>query len=149
PKPFDTNQMYAIIRSQLGGRFEIKRQYNFRFFDKMSPDQTFSFTDEQFITSLNSLIDKNVSNPKLTDGMILQEMGISESVMHRKMNGLLATNLTVYLNRIRIGLVKDKLANTDHDLETIAAETGFTSAADMDKAFSRETGKSVFSARGE
>lgn len=149
PKPFDTNQMYAIIRSQLGGRFEIKRQYNFRFFDKMSPDQTFSFTDEQFITSLNSLIDKNVSNPKLTDGMILQEMGISESVMHRKMNGLLATDLTVYLNRIRIGLVKDKLANTDHDLETIAAETGFTSAADMDKAFSRETGKSVFSARGE
>ena len=149
PKPFDTNQMYAIIRSQLGGRFEIKRQYNFRFFDKMSPDQTFSVTDEQFITSLNSLIDKNASNPKLTDEMILQEMGMTESVMHRKMNGLLATDLTVYLNRIRIGMVKDKLANTDHDLETIARETGFVSVEAMDKAFSRETGKSVFSARGE
>ena len=37
PKPYDFDQMYALIRSQLGGRFEIKRQYNYGFFSKMSP----------------------------------------------------------------------------------------------------------------
>ena len=95
-KPFDMNQMYAIIRSQLGGRFEIKRQYNFGFFSKMNPDQTFSMTDEEFIRSLNTLIEQNISDSELTEDSVHDRMGISRTVMLKKMEGLMGTNMANY-----------------------------------------------------
>ena len=143
PKPYDANQMYALIRSQLGGRFEIKRQYNFGFFSKMSLDQTFSITDEEFISSLNSLIDQFISDPSFNEDYILKKTGLTHAVMLKKMKGLLGTNLADYLTKIKVSIIKDKLAGTDEDLETIARETGFTSVDAMKKTFKRETGKTV------
>lgn len=147
PKPYDPNQMYALIRSQLGGRFEIKRQYNFGFFSKMSLDQTFSVTDEEFIGSLNSLIDQFISDPTFNEDYILKQTNISRTVMLKKMKGLLGTDLANYLTRIRVSIIKDKLTGTDEDLETIARQTGFTSVDAMSKSFKRETGKTVQSVR--
>ena len=148
-RPFDMKQMYAIIRSQLGGRFEIRRQYYFGFFSKMNPDQTFSMTDEEFIRSLNTLIEQNISDAGLNGDTIHDRLGISHTVMLKKMEGLLGTNVTNYLRRIRISIVKDRLTNTDDDLETIARETGFNDVESMDTAFKRETGKTAFSVREE
>ena len=143
PKPYDVKQMLALIRSQLGGRFEIKRQYNFGFFSKMSSDQTFSVTDEEFIGSLNSLIEQFISDPSLSEEYILKQTGTSRAVMLKKMKGLLGTDLTNYLTRIRVSIIKDKLTGTDEDLQTIANETGFTSVDTMSKVFKRETGKNL------
>ena len=143
PKPYDVKQMYTLIRSQLGGRFEIKRQYNFGFFSKMSSDQTFSVTDEEFIGSLNSLIEQFISDPSLNEDYILKQTGMARAIMRRKMKGLLGTDLSNYLTRFRVSMVKDKLTNTDEDLESIAKQTGFTSVDAMNKAFKRETGKTV------
>jgi len=148
-KPYDYEQIYAMIRSQLGGRFEIKRQYNFRFFYKMNPDQTFSMTDEQFIRSLNELIDAEISNPGFTDEVIHEKMGISRTALLRKMEGLLDTNMAGYLLRIRMGMANDKISGTDEELETIALECGFESVESMDKVFKRETGKTASSLRQE
>ena len=147
PKPYDLKQMYALIRSQLGGRFEIKRQYNFGFFSKMSSDQTFSVTDEEFIGSLNSLIEQFISDPTFSQDYILKQTGISKAVMLKKMKGLLGTDLSNYLTRIRVKIIKDKLTGTDEDLETIAKETGFTSVDAMGKVFKKETGKTLQSMR--
>ena len=146
-KPYDNKQISAMILSQLGGRFEIKRQYNYGYFSKMSPDQTFSLTDEEFVRSLNEFIDANISNRKLTDRIISEKMGISQAVILRKMQGLLDTNLSHYLIRIRVAMVQDKLKNTDLEPEEIASETGFSSVDDMSKTFKRETGKTISSIR--
>jgi AraC-like DNA-binding protein len=143
PKPYDVKQMFALIRSQLGGRFEIKRQYNFGFFSKMSADQTFSVSDEEFIGSLNSLIEQFISDPSLSEDYILKQTGMTHSTMIRKMKGLLGTDLNSYLTRIRVSIVKDKLTDTDEDLETIAKQAGFSSVDAMNKAFKRETGKTA------
>ena len=147
PKPFDAKQMYALIRSQLGGRFEIKRQYNFGFFYKMSLDQTFSISDEEFIGSLNSLIDQCISDPAFNEDDILKQTKITRAVMLKKMKGLLGTNLSNYLTRIRVSIIMDKLTGTEEELETIAKETGFASVDAMNKTFKRETGKTVQAVR--
>ena len=147
PKPYDVKQMYALIRSQLGGRFEIKRQYNFGFFSKMSLDQTFSVTDEEFIGSLNSLIDQFISDPSFSEDYILKQTNIKRNVMLKKMKGLLGTDLANYLTRIKVSIIKDKLTGSDDDLESIAKLTGFTSVDAMNKTFKRETGKTVQSMR--
>lgn len=149
PKPYDVKQMYALIRSQLGGRFEIKRQYNFGFFSKMSSDQTFSVTDEEFIGSLNSLIEQFISDPSFNENYILKQTGMTRTVMQKKMKGLLGTDLSTYLTRFRVSVVKDKLTGTDEDLESIAKQTGFASVDAMSKAFKRETGKMVNDIRGQ
>lgn len=149
PKPYESKQMYALIRSQLGGRFEIKRQYNFGFFSKMSLDQTFSVSDEEFIGSLNSLIDQFISDPSFNEDYILEQTGITRTVMLKKMKGLLGTNLADYLTKIKVSIIKDKLTGTDEGLETIARETGFTSVDAMNKTFKRETGKTVQEVRGQ
>ena len=149
PKPYDPNQLFALIRSQLGGRFEIKRQYNFGFFSKMSSDQTFSVSDEEFIGSLNSLIEQFISDPSLNEDYILKQTGMTHTVMLRKMKGLLGTDLNNYLTRIRVSIIKDKLTGTEEDLESIARQTGFTSVDAMGMTFKRETGKTMDEVRNQ
>lgn len=146
-KPYDINQLYAIMRSQLGGRFEIKRQYNFGFFDRMSPDQTFSMTDEMFINSINELIDANISNPLFNDDMLHKKMSIPHSVLLKKMEGLLDTNTTNYLQRIRTSIVRQKLTKTDQDLDDIATSTGFESVESMNEIYRKYMGKTVYEER--
>ena len=147
PEPYDMKQMNAMIRSQLGGRFEIRRQYNFGFFSKMNPDQTFSITDEEFINTLNTLIDEHISETTFNNDFIFSKMKLPDSVISMKMNSLLGTDLDVYISRIRIRLVKDKLIDMDKELEDIAKETGFNSVEAMNKAFKKETGKTIFEVR--
>lgn len=148
-KPYDSDRMYSIIISQLGGRFEIKRQYRFGFFRRMNPDQTFSFTDEDFIRALNRLIEENISDSGLNEESIASRLGLTRSLIQTKMKGLMGTNLTDYLNGIRIETVRFKLSNTDDGLDVIARETGFSSIEAMSKSFKKETGKNVFSVRKE
>jgi len=143
PKPYDLKKMYAIMRSQLVGRFEIKRQYNYGFFSKMSPDQTFSITDEEFVRTLNTLIDENITDSSLDGDFIIGHMHLSRSLMSMKMKKLLGTDIKNYINRIRIRIVKDKLTDTDKELETIAKEAGYSSVEAMNKEFKRETGKTA------
>ena len=113
----------------------------------MSSDQTFSVTDEEFIGSLNSLIEQFISDPTFSQDYILKQTGISKAVMLKKMKGLLGTDLSNYLTRIRVKIIKDKLTGTDEDMETIAKETGFTSVDAMGKVFKKETGKTLQSMR--
>ena len=95
----DIKQLLTIIRSQLGGRFEIKRQFNYGFFTMMNPDQTFSVTDEQFIENLNQAIKSNLSNPGFSDETIHKQLGLSRTLLLKKMEGLLGTNIAGYLIR--------------------------------------------------
>ena len=147
PKPYDSQQLYALMRSQLGGRFEIKRQYNFGFFSKMNPDQTFSVSDEEFIRNLNTAITENISDIYLSEDSIRKEMGLTRPVITNKMEALLGATLTGYLKRIRVSVAKEMLADTDSDYATIARNTGYSSVDEMDKAFKRETGKTIYSVR--
>lgn len=101
-KPIESGQLYRMMRSQLGGRFEIKRQYNYGFFYMMSPDQTFSMTDEKFIISLNDLIEKNIDNPNLDEEFIHQQLKLPRTTLLKKMEGLLDTNISGYIRRIRL-----------------------------------------------
>ena len=115
----------------------------------MNPDQTFSMTDEQFIRSLNDLIDTNIPDPEFTDITICEKLGIARPTLIRKMHQLLGTDMAGYLLRIRISMIKDRLTNTEDELETIARETGFADLQSMNRAFKHETGKTVDSIRKE
>ena len=148
-KPYDYRKVDAMIRRQLGGRFEIKRQYNYGFFSRMNSDQTFSMTDEHFIRSLNELIDANISDPGFTDVTISEKLGIALPSLISKMQGLLGTDMAGYLLRIRVIMVKDRLTNTEEEPETIAQKAGFADVQSMNTAFKNETGKTVDSIRKE
>ena len=113
----------------------------------MAPDQTFSVTDEQFIENLNQVIKSNLSNPGFSDETIHKQLGLSRTLLLKKMEGLLGTNIAGYLIRIRNGFVKDKLLNTDDELETIAKDSGFESVDQMNLSFRKETGKTIYSFR--
>lgn len=146
-RPFDRQQLYNLIRSQLGGRFEIKRQYTFGFFSMMSPDQTFSLTDEQFISRINEVISANISDVQFNEDTIHDRIGIQRTVMLKKMEGLLGTNIAGYIRRIKIGVVLEKLESTDDSLESLAVQTGFENVDSMAKSFRKETGKDIHSVR--
>lgn len=146
-RPFDYKQMFNIIRSQLAGRFEIKHQYNFGFFNMISPDQTFSMTDEQFIESLNKLINDRITDASFSSADVLKALKVSQNLLYKKLDGLLGTDIDTYIMRIRVGLVQDKLINTDLDLDKIASQTGYTDVEQMNSSFKRVTGKTVWSIR--
>ena len=146
-RPFDYKQMFNIIRSQLTGRFEIKHQYNFGFFNIISPDQTFSMTDEQFAEALNKIINEHMSDTSFNADFVTRKLNITHTMLLKKMDNLLGTNFDTYVMRIKMSIVQDKLENTDEDLEKIAEDTGYSNVEMMNSSFKRVTGKTIWSIR--
>ena len=140
PKPFDSKQLYKIIRSQLKNRFEIKRQYASSFFSAISKDQTFSAADEQFVLKLNRFIRENLSNTMLGVDMIIEHMNVSRTTLFNKMNNLVGVSTNKYIRRIRIDLAKEMLSKTNKSVGTIAEETGFSESQYFSTVFKQETG---------
>lgn len=147
PKPLDFGKVYPTIRRQLGGRFEIKRQYFYGFFSKISLDQTFSMADDKFISTLNQVIEENIQNPKLVEELINDKLGLSVITINRKLQILIGTNIERYVSKIRTEFAKSMLSDTQDSLEVIAWKSGFENVMEMDKTFRQETGKSVFTVR--
>ena len=113
----------------------------------ISPDQTFSMTDEQFIESLNKLINDRITDASFSSADVLKALKVSQTLLYKKLDGLLGTDIDTYIMRIRVELVQDKLINTDLDLDKIASQTGYTDVEQMNSSFKRVTGKTVWSIR--
>lgn len=74
----------------------------------------------------------------LTVNSLSDELHITPSYLSRLFRQHEGVTFTEYLTRLRVSAACDALANTDHLIKTIAAETGFGSKQNMVRSFRKE-----------
>lgn len=148
-KPFDTDALRVVLFSELCNRELIRTRYKNAGFAASPETITISNADETFVISLNKYIEENLSNENLNLNGIAMHLGVSRSLLHMKMKAILGTNVSNYINDIRINKAKQLLTNKDLPISQIAFETGFSTQSYFSTVFKKNTGRTPLDYRKE
>jgi len=126
-KPFDIDLLLSVIQNQLKNKETIKLKYQQEILPIAPAQSTISNADEQFMTKLNKLIEENHSQPDFDVSDIIDNLAMSRASLYNKMKNITGIGINDYINKYRIAVACNLLAETDKSISDIAFETGFTS----------------------
>ncbi len=136
-KPFDLNFLLAAIDSQLKNRRRIQEL----FFKGMIPNpekMEINKLDLNFLSRLNSIIEKELSNTDLDISLLASSLNMGRSSFYRKFIGLTSLSPVAYIRKFRINKSIELMASGKYSLSEISDLTGFSSQSYFSTAFRQE-----------
>ena len=91
-KPFDERILNIRVKNLIDSRKKLRQRYS-KEISLMPKDITISEPDEEFLVMVMEKIEENISNPDLKVEWLAKEIGMSHSVLYKKVMAL--TDLTV------------------------------------------------------
>lgn len=125
-KPFEADYLFTIIHNLLRARASIHERYRKGPVLILPQESTISKGDEDFMTKLNDVINRNISEPEFTINLLVDEIGMSRASLYNKVKAITNLGVNDYMNRIRIEKAVRLLTNSDLSVKEIAFEVGFT-----------------------
>jgi len=141
PKPFNVDFLLAAIDSQLKNRkrlHDIFLNGQMPVLDKSEINQL----DIQFLSKLNALLERELSNPELDIQSLARNLNMSRSVFYRKFMGLTMLSPNTYIKKHRINKSIELMQMGKYSLIEISEMTGFGSSSYFSTAFRQEKGMS-------
>jgi DNA-binding response OmpR family regulator len=140
-KPFHVDFLLAAIESQLKNRkrlHDIFMNGQMPVLDKTEINQL----DIQFLSKLNALLERELSNPELDIQSLARNLNMSRSVFYRKFMGLTMLSPNTYIKKHRINRSIELMQLGKYSLIEISEMTGFGSSSYFSTAFRQEKGMS-------
>jgi len=138
-KPFNIEELTVQIENLLIIRRKLQEKFS-TVQDTTSFDSQFPFREKQFITRLNELIEKELSNPDLSVDTICEQLYMSRTQLHRKVKALTDRSITAYVRKYRLTIAGKLIKTTDKTISEIAFETGFNDPSYFHRSFQQEFG---------
>jgi AraC-like DNA-binding protein len=101
-----------------------------------------SESDKVFIEKLTSIIKTNLSDSSLDVSVLVKEMGVSRSLLHMKLKGLVGCSSTEFIRAVRLKEAVKLIASGRCNISEAAYETGFSSPTYFTRRFREFFGKS-------
>ncbi len=137
PKPFDLNYLVAAIDGQLKNRMRIQKT----FLNGMMPNLNkieINHLDLSFLTRLNAVVEKELSNTDLDISMLAKSLNMGRSSFYRKFLSLTSLSPVAYIRKFRINKSIELMATGKYTLSEISDMTGFSSQSYFSTAFKQE-----------
>jgi DNA-binding response OmpR family regulator/nitrogen-specific signal transduction histidine kinase len=137
PKPFNLNFLLSAIESQLKNRKRIQEM----FLTGMMPNLNkldINQLDLSFLTKLNSILEKEVSNTDLDITFLAKSLNMGRSSFYRKFLSLTSLSPVSYIRKFRINKSIELMAKGNYSLSEISDMTGFSSQSYFSTAFRQE-----------
>ena len=84
------------------------------------------FLDQRWLEKLNQIILDNIANPDFNNFLVAQELGISESTLHRKIVRITDKTPLTYIRQCRLQQAKILLETGEYDtVKSVAIALGF------------------------
>ncbi|PTN07448.1 hybrid sensor histidine kinase/response regulator transcription factor [Mangrovibacterium marinum] len=101
-----------------------------------------SESDKIFIEKLTAIIMENISNPDLDVTFLIQQLGVSRSLLHVKLKSLVGCSSTEFIRAIRLKEAVKLISSGKCNISEAAYETGFSSPTYFTRRFREFYGKS-------
>ena len=101
-----------------------------------------SESDKIFIEKLTAVIKGNISNPEMDVTFLIQELGVSRSLLHVKLKSLVGCSSTEFIRAIRLKEAVKLISSGKCNISEAAYETGFSSPTYFTRRFREFYGKS-------
>lgn len=139
-KPFDLVVLMNSISNLFLGRELSRQRYSSDGQIPSSEETTFSSADEEFMRNFTELVSSHISDPDLDVRLLVEQTGISRSLLFSKVKNLTGMNLQSFVNKMRMEKVIDLMTTTGKSFAEIAQECGFSSPRYFSTAFKNYTG---------
>lgn len=140
-KPFDLDVLKDSIQRLFFSRESMRQRFSSPLAPMPSAEETtFSSADENFLQKFNKLVQDNISDPDLDSKFLVDNMGMSRTVLFNKVKQLTGLNLQNYVNKTRMEYVIKLMSTTNLSLGEIAEKSGFSSPRYFSTSFKNYTG---------
>ncbi len=140
-KPFDAEILGLKVQNLLKKRGQFRDTF-INGTGRESPNMTVSRKDQDFLNSLMQSIDSNYSNPAFGVKDLVDLMGMSHSVLLRKVRSLTGQSLNELIVIVRLEKSREYLIEDNLPIKEVAYLTGFSDPKYFSTRFKRKYGKS-------
>jgi signal transduction histidine kinase/ligand-binding sensor domain-containing protein/AraC-like DNA-binding protein len=140
-KPFYPAILEQNIENILNTRSNLIDRFKNDAFVPMS-EIVHSESDKVFVEKLTAIIKSNISDPNMDVTFLITEMGMSRSLLHLKLKGLIDCSTTEFIRSVRLKEAVKLISSGKCNISEAAYETGFSSPAYFTRRFKEHYGKS-------
>lgn len=138
-KPFSPDILLAQISNLINLKESLRKKY---VVNQVAIDEVVSdHKDQQLIEKIESYIKKNIDNDELSVNDIVNEVGLSRTLLYVKLKAAVGLSATQFITNVRI---KESLAMLllNRNISEIAYNCGFSSANYYTRCFKKQFGMS-------
>lgn len=139
-KPFDLEILKTSCAKLFVTRASARNMYRTGRSMPSLVETTFSAADESFMKRFSELVKTNISDPDLDTKFLVENIGVSRTVLFNKVKQLTGMNIQNYVNKARMDYVIELMSTTDLPLAEIAEKSGFSSPRYFSTSFKNYTG---------
>lgn len=125
-KPFSFAVLQQSIKTMIYNREKL-RYYFINNIHKINTDNSFGSIEQDFLSKINEIINKNLDNSKFSVENLATALNISRVQLYRKTKAILGVSISDYIQNIRLEKAKTLLKETKLTISEIAYATGFSS----------------------
>jgi len=92
---------------------------------------------EQFLAAIKLIIEDSIGNENFSVSDLAKEVGLSRSMLHRKLTRLTGKSATCHITEIRLARAKEFLENDVATISEVAYMVGFSSPSYFNKVFKK------------
>lgn len=141
-KPFDPRILELKINNLIRLRDGMKERYRESVLaDHLNGSHIARDVNEAFIARLRELVAENISTPGFGVNELAMQVGMSVSVLYRKMRSLTDMTVNEFVRTIRFSEAKKLLESGVYNVSEVATITGFEDSKYFSKEFRKLFGK--------
>ena len=143
PKPFYISELKSLMSNLINNRLIVKGKYSGQQeqAEQVAPEQ-FESSDELFMKRVMSIVNKNISNSEFNISLMVDEVGMSRTQLHRKLKELTGFSAARFLQNIRMQQAMKLLKEKRVNVSQIAYSVGFSSQTHFSTTFKQYYGVS-------
>lgn len=138
-KPFSINHLKAQISNLIETRTLLRKKYSDMPFVSITTIAGNS-ADEQFLTKVNEIIERNIANEDFSIDLLAEELCISRSGLFAKIRTLADITPNELIQLIRLKKAAEYIVQKEHRINEIAYMVGFNNPSYFSKCFQKQFG---------
>ncbi|MBN1185952.1 MAG: response regulator [Bacteroidales bacterium] len=139
-KPFSDKELRTRIKNLLNNRKLLRERY-LKEAMLQPKDIVLTSPDEKFLNKLIEIIEKNMEEPEFKVELLTKEIGMSHSVIYKKIKALTGQSLIEFVRDIRLKRAAQLLKQKVLSVTEICYKVGFTDRRYFSQAFKKKFGQ--------
>lgn len=135
-KPFDEKILNIRVKNLIDSRRKLRERYS-KEITLMPRDITITQPDEKLLDKVIKVIEENIADNDLKVEWIAKEIGMSHSVLYKKVLALTDVTLVEFIRNIRLKKASILLKNSNASISEISHDVGFVDPKYFSKCFQK------------
>ena len=140
-KPFEPDELKVRIKNLIEQRKRLHQHFQKQGIFEISQTKITSI-DKRFLQKVYEIISENISNELFSVEMLTGSLGVSKSILHKKIVSLTGEPPVKLIRRIRLNRAIKLIEGQFGNLSEIALEVGFNNPAYFSECFKKQFGVS-------